>query len=443
MNKLFKINIKDNNYLEILFYAFFVIYLFLNGIREVGDTGAYFSCYYNRPPLIPIFFNIVKYISPNNYSYIILFIQITFGLISIYHFNIQIKKFGKVSGIYSLFTLILLSIPYFFGLRIANIMASEGLAYPLFLISISYLINALHNNTVKDFILFFLTVSFIILTRGQYLYLYVLFLIVISILILRRSLKLRHIVIILSFLAISLIFNNLFERSYNKVLHLKFEKSNSDWWLITPALYISSSADTLLFSYNKTQLELFKKMHQTLTKKQLSVEVFSQNKPGMNLAKYYGNNCNQIFYSVIDSVLITKFHYRIPETLQFDYNKLPEVKKVVNMMSYKLIMHNFKKYALFWTKYFIQWIGGYPYFVFFMIVFFIVFIEVLKNGFIRYDLTLLFIIQLCSLLNCSLLALFANFETRYTSFENTVFFVAFFLVIYNYFVSSSVSRTNK
>src|SRR4029078_6210281 len=144
----------------------------------------------------------------------------------------------------------ILSLPY--TLRWGNFLLSQGLAYPLFLLTVRYLFISLFKGNKKALYYGMVTLILLTLTRRQFLFMYVVFPCVILYIGYRYKLILKEIMFLLLMFGLTYLSADFLERSYNFFYHKPFSTVPSlGMQLIVAPLYLASEEDEVIFEDNQ------------------------------------------------------------------------------------------------------------------------------------------------------------------------------------------------
>ncbi len=133
-----------------------------------------------------------------------------------------------------------------FLIKNTGFILSEALSVHLFLLFMSYVIKWIKNKNTKHFVSGLVTVLFLLLVRGQFLFLIPAMLILI-IIFLRKSFK--QIVIFSMMVLIFLPVKQIIDRAYHKLVHGKFVSTPFGGFSVSiQPIFISEANDEALFS---------------------------------------------------------------------------------------------------------------------------------------------------------------------------------------------------
>jgi O-antigen ligase len=244
--KLFFIfqNISKEN--RILLGIFFLIFSYVMSKPPIVsyDTIGYLAANIKRYPGYTLLIRGFQFIFNDYYQYILVCFQVIINLFSIFIIFKNITQIFTFNFFINGLLLIILILPIFPPISLANNLASEGLSYPLYLLLISTSIDFLFKDQKHKIV--FISILFIALnlTRGQF------FIIpaIISFLYFLQKKKtifqngnLKYIIILLVLPLIS----NLIEKSFKKVVYGHFVTSPYSYInAVTLPLFVSNISDT-------------------------------------------------------------------------------------------------------------------------------------------------------------------------------------------------------
>jgi len=137
-------------------------------------------------------------------------------------------------------------IPYFSG-TLGNAILTEGISYPFFLLGTCSLLSGIYNKREKDFLVYLVYITLLVLIRGQFLFLYVVFPFII-VWLYRTNAKAR-IGMLAACCILSIFTGTLLERTYHLLANQRFITTPFGGMQIAIApMYLSTPQDSLLFS---------------------------------------------------------------------------------------------------------------------------------------------------------------------------------------------------
>jgi hypothetical protein len=234
------------------------VYVLYNGMATTNDSASYIGMSSMRSPLYPLLIKLLYFIGGSSYKFCLLCFQTFFGAFGIYVFCSFVHRYFKMLYWLSFLLSICLLAPYIVFGEIANIIMTEAIAYPLFLIAIRFLTEAVLEKRARPFIFYMLCCIPLILTRGQFLFFYPVSIIAIIILfILNKEKRKRQLKVTVIFV-LCIIFTALAERTYNFALYRQFDKvSLSGLQVSAIGFFVSEKSDSTLFK-DSTEQKFFK-----------------------------------------------------------------------------------------------------------------------------------------------------------------------------------------
>ncbi|HLW32560.1 MAG TPA: hypothetical protein VKX40_09895, partial [Aequorivita sp.] len=162
MNDLFKyFKFTRPNILLFVIYLGLFVYLILQPAIYSPDTYSYLGLHVYRSPGYSIFSRALQFALGDYFNPIIVGIQLVFGFFSIHLFSANCRYLFKMGPIPYLAGIAVLIFAYFPPLWIGNNICSEGIAYPLYLLLLSYSFDFLFRNENRKWI--HLSIVFILL----------------------------------------------------------------------------------------------------------------------------------------------------------------------------------------------------------------------------------------------------------------------------------------
>lgn len=225
-----------------------LIFVLWKGNLVHYDTASYEFNYFHRPMIYPVYlFLLTGFL---NLKIILILINSLLGIVAASLLSIKFCRTFNLGKLSEFFGFIVLLIPYVSNkYLVANYMIAENIAYPLFLFFIERLINAINCRfAIKSFIELLLATIFLVLVRGQFIFVYILISCIVIMLIINKHKK--RIVIFL-FVGLSIAAFNLIDSTYHYIVHGKFHITTFGGSLLAVnAFYNSTPSDSCLFEGN-------------------------------------------------------------------------------------------------------------------------------------------------------------------------------------------------
>ena len=343
MNDLFKYFklTRPNILLFVIYLGLFIYFIFQPAIYS-PDTYSYLELHVYRSPGYSIFSRGLQSLLGGYFNPIIVGIQLLFGFFAIHLFANNCRDLFKMKPIPYLAVISVLLFAYFPPLWIGNNICSEGIAYPLYLLLLSFSFDFLFRNENHKWIPLSIVFILLALTRGQFVLLAPMLAFLFILKEGRTIFQKSKIFFLLLFLVLPLNVQ-LIDRSYHKVVHGIFDP--------TPFSYVNAITLPLFVSEEDDVKDL-----KTQDEREIFMETYSELKNlGLLLSKTPGEVneqyafffkefpviCNQTFHPIsID-------HYAVEFGRQAHNAVLAE--KAAKEMLPVLVKNNLQKYiSLLW-----------------------------------------------------------------------------------------------
>ncbi|NOU18341.1 MAG: hypothetical protein HOO91_12365 [Bacteroidales bacterium] len=351
---LLKFQKKDYPFLVLSFliYSILCFVIFRRGLILAPDSDGYINPTIIRSPVYPLIIQFCKLLVGIYYDKLLLLLQIVIGLIGVGVFSkLLFKQFSLNKWLVLVISFMLFS-PYIFSIQVGNMLLTESLAYPLFLITIKYILEGMSGSNHRKFILSFFFLTLLILTRSQFLFLYPLIAIIFFYLFIfttTNKLKLLKLSIIFIGMVISCF---LLEMTYHYVVSGKFIRTPfTGIQLATNAIYVSSSKDSTIF-YDKAERQTFVKIVKEAENKQLTLSTFSS-KENTSFIHHYGVAYNEICWRTIYPILQKQIMSKNISDMYM------EIDKITISISKKLMLYNWKPFLTLYFKNMYNGMGGF------------------------------------------------------------------------------------
>lgn len=258
------------------------------------DTNSYINATTYRMPLYSTFARVLNFITGDFYNVIIVIFQLLISLIGINFFFSEISKHFHFNTIFKIATFLLLCIPLFPPLYVANNVCSEALSYPLFLFTFTFGIRFYFNETSKNLLLLSISCVLLALTRTQFLLLPVIF--AFSYLFYKRKLLKKTPIkkfLVLMLLPLVITFC---DKTYHLLKDGFFVSTPFSYInLNTAGLFVSTQEDIKDFK-NEDHKEIFKISRQFLTDNNL-LESQQETKSWEDKYQFYQKHLGKICYT--------------------------------------------------------------------------------------------------------------------------------------------------
>lgn len=414
LEKILFLKLKSANWFFYFLIVGFLIYLLSLGAIQAPDSEGYLQASISRSPGYPLFIKLMQFISKDHTETLLVMIQLLFG---VWATLLTAKTFQKIFSLEKVFFILfvgILLIPYV-G-KTGNYILTEGLAYPLFLFSMCYLLKGLVDKNNQALSLYFIYVTTLVLVRGQFLFMYVvgLFGLIYSFQYNKRTLT-RILLGIL--LVVSLTSCYVIEKIYHKLYHgvLALTPFTGVHFIIQP-LYISNIEDANLFE-DPNEKRLFLTVRQKMEERKMS-HVFTV---GHIDAPYH-------LYAHFDEILYGILH---PTLSQHGFGDLVEVDGRLKKMAIKLVKKHPKTFVKLYIRNLVGHLGGYYNACIVLFIFILSFFYIIryKNSFSLCA----FLFGLVVLGNSLLVALVQSLHIRYTFYSDVMLCCLLMALLYKGF----------
>jgi hypothetical protein len=394
----------------------FVVFIFIwlsAGVRLEGDSGSYIDGSILRSPLYPL---IIKLFSSIDGSlYLLILFQLLLGLYAIHIFLGALRKIFDFDIIIQTLVLAFIALPYYFitvnqRFFIGNLIMTESICYPLYLLASAAIIRAVIEQRLKFYLHFVLLMALLILTRRQFLFLYPFFAIVwLALFIQKEKIPFSRFVLLGIFI-LSIIATNMLERTYQYVRHDRFTTIPfTGRQLLVIPMFVAREDDKDLFN-DEERRDIFSLVYKYMADEDIAFSELGS--ISLNVYSAYERHYNHIS------------HYLIPGSAQAvlgdRYDEYAMDEHAVKI-SLALMKRHFKDYLRVYLKN-IEVNSGRKAIVFF---FFFLFVLTLIN-YIRLRSKVLLILLFAFIMqlgNYMLIALVEPIVWRYTVYTSQVMFV--------------------
>lgn len=162
--------LNKSNFLILLIYFFLFLFFLSKPAIISPDTYSYYHVDISRFPGYIVFLRAFHSVFGDFYDSFIVAFQILFGFLASFIIFKNCIKLFQLNHYLQIVLFIILLVPYFHPLSIGNNVASEGLAYPLYLLFISFSLDFLFKNQQKKLYYLSFTLLLLSLTRGQFIF---------------------------------------------------------------------------------------------------------------------------------------------------------------------------------------------------------------------------------------------------------------------------------
>ncbi len=414
-------SISERHFKYTLYVIFFIVFIIVinRSIVEFPDSEGYLTMSIIRSPIYPIFLASLKTIFSNNFYLATIIFQTFFCLFSINFLIKNIHSTMQISSFWYILLTIILLVPCVYNHNIVNRFLSEALAYPLYLLVVSYYILSFFKENIRYLLYAFPLLFLLILTRSQFF-----FLIPIAIFILlwinfkKKSFK-KYIWLYILFFVFPILTSTI-DKLYHGIKHNYFV--NTPWTglhLITPAFYVADKEDVSIYKSEKEK-HFFNAIFDILERKKLNINYLDSSV--YDETEYYLTNFTQIANHTIYDDGKDLLGNNLSENEKFI--KLDEITK---KMAFPLIIDNFTLWLKLYIKNFINAFENSRYaLLYFIILFFGLFqLKRMSTNKVKF----IIIGSLFTILNVAIVAIGMETIKRFTFYNDWIFFLIIFVFL--------------
>ncbi|MFD2542156.1 hypothetical protein ACFSSB_07490 [Lacinutrix gracilariae] len=414
----YKVTEKQFKYIIISILIAVFLFVVNKPILTFKDSSGYLNMIILRSAGYPIFLYVLKKTFGAYFNLAIIILQFTFGAYAIRFLIYSLKKQYSLNNLWYILLLIILLIPYVYNQNLANVILSESLTYPLYLICTAFFITAFLEKKAKHLVLSLPVLLLLILTRSQFL-----FLIPVAIIILLynsfTNKKFQNKGLLLLLIAFPFI-TSLLDKTYHKIVHNEFV--NTPWTgihLITPAFYVSDKEDYAIFDSEEEQL-FFKNTYADLYVKHLTTNNLLDEKYSGNDISTYINKYPEIANSTIFISGKKTYNNTVNEDKQ-----LIAIDRLTKKMTVPLILNNFKKWISIYVKNFVHAFGNAKYTLLFFVLLIFSLYQTKKES---KGYKIICLLTLLTLSNVALVSIGMHTIKRFTFYNDWVIFLVIFIL---------------
>lgn len=341
----------------VLLIGLFFFFLSKGSIMS-ADSLSYIQKEITRSPLYPLLIGFLQTLFGSQAYTVLVAIQLAFGFYTCFLMASFFQKRFKLNSFYFLFFLLITLTPYTF--HFGNTVLSEGLAYPLFLLSCKFLFESVMDKDNKRFYWFLIMLSLLILTRRQYLFLYIVGIIAILYLSIysKKFSKTQWVSLTLALVG-SVFITDFLERSYHYYYNGKFTTVPFvGIQLMTMPIYLSTPKDANLYD-DKEARTIITESSKLMSEKRCNASSVVSENESPEYWHYYVNY-NNVSWGSLSKAVATAY----PD--HWDWVTID--KKLVSMYWPFLKVH-WKRMSSLYIRNVIQSMGGYYLFIFIAFVF--------------------------------------------------------------------------
>jgi hypothetical protein len=428
--------IKDNKAI-IVFLSLACLYCLQNGVSFSPDSGTYISHGAIRTGLYPLTISVFQSLLKGYGLQALVGFQIVFAITAIYMIVNFLKITFNLTYFLQWICLSVFLIPLFI-FQSANGVLSEGLAYPLFLLTSYFFLKGILEKTIKHLYLFSFFLSLLVFTRQQYLFFYGIAIVaILFFMAVQRNFPKKGLFILSVALSLGGIFVS--ERAYHYVYHGSFASTPfTGIQLIIRPLYLAPIDAYKDFSDLKQQQFVKEVLKEVAHQKIVDTESdHYRTLEGFHL--YYNTIQHQICPSWLAKIWEKE---DLKDKIRSDFEYTRMLDKEMTLISFRLIRNNFIKYSASYIKDFILGAGGFSYLG---LVFFFNLL-CLRNIFWCHDKNpIYYAVIFATLIHLGNLAVICLVEPpliRYTYSTNILLFTMLIVMGYQLFQNTLFSKTS-
>ena len=349
------------NYLPLIFFTLLsMVLIFYKGTILVPDSNSYILSDLAagdivRPILYPFALDVVELLIGFKWINVMVWVQFVLGLIAIYLVAEWCQTIFQIPLLQRFGLYLILYLPYLIpDLWLGNSIASEALAYPLFLIFIRYFFTAFHNK--PDINYYYLTISLIlftliILTRKQF-YFMAPFLVIMPLLFSKfKTFKSTGVLICLTLVCLILSYS--VERVSNSY---RFGETTSSpdigMQFVVAQLYLSNQTQINLME-TEDERTFFAEAQEKMENQALSLQHLGESeRKSLGMFGAYFFNYNPILHTALD---ISQKKY---SEIGTNYERNVEADKLMMSVALKLFPNNMNGYIKLFVFNVIHGLGG-------------------------------------------------------------------------------------
>jgi hypothetical protein len=411
---------KLNKWLNAFFFLVFLIAA-VNCIRLgvvfFPDSDGYMNVELFRSCGYPIFLSLHKLFFGAFYLKMVVFSQFVIIFYAVFHFLNTVQQFVLKNVFFIGILFLILLMPLFYEFNLPNTILSESISYPLYLLVLSNLFHFIQFKTTKQLLFSILIAIFLMLTRGQFLFLTVVFLIVFIIFHKIEVFKKRNLMIAIFIFLIPFLITFI-DVAYHKIVHNR--AVTTPWTgvqIATMPFFLSNSSDVEAFD-DPVEKEYFNFVYQKLFEKKI---LQSQMDPNLDQMDYF-----KLVYPLISNFTINPDGEAFFKNVKTLDEKAIQNDKFSSKMFLPLVQRHPFEFAKLYIKNLGYGFGNTKYFLLFMIFLAVSFWFLIKKS--NQILWFIFVICLCGIGNVMLVSIAETCISRYCFYNNWVL-IAVFLVL--------------
>ena len=395
---------------SILFIVITLCFVLKTGAIYSPDSPGYLNMDIYRSSGYPLFIAFHKLFFGSFFIFFLLLSQFVLNIYGVFFITKNISNCLNLSKWNSNFLLILLSIPFFYEIKVINNILSEALAYPLFLLIAGNIFNFITFKNFKNIYFSILLLVILIQVRGQFLFVVPVLILAILISKTNNNYTKKHWIVIA--VAVSIPFISIStDTVFHKIAHNKAITTPWTGIQISALPFFVSKPKDYLTLKSKLQQDYFKFLYSNLEKK----KVLSSQVPEYPLSKidfYYANYveiANNIIGNSGEDFFKNKY---APDDLVVANDKMAA------SITLSLIKNNFIDWSKLYFQNIAKGIGSAKYLILNLLLLLFSMLKILKDN----DLIakFIFIGTLLIIGNITLVALAEPTTSRYCFYTNWI-----------------------
>ncbi|HZV11975.1 MAG TPA: hypothetical protein VFA55_02075 [Candidatus Kapabacteria bacterium] len=380
-----------------------------HGVVMHPDSDGYIQGDITRSALYPSLIHMFLFLSGTHGLLLLIIFQFLLGYVAITKTVNTLQNVFEFQDYLRWFVVPILLIPYVGGL-LGNVILTEGIAYPIFMLGMCSLLSGIRYKRGKDFLMYLVYVTLLVLTRRQFLFLYVVFVVLVIWLYLTKA-QMRKGVLILGFVA-SLLASTFLEKSYHLAMNQRFEAAPFGGMHFAIAqLYLSSPQDSVCFN------------------DALQRSVFVETRHDIEQDKLIPDE-DEIFNPFAYSLSFDKILYGHLLPILGKHNSLDPVlnDQMLTSMGLTLMEHNWKRFLHLYANNVIFYFGGYYFCALVGVLFLFSFYRSISSPF-EFITAASFFVLLTAIGNVTATCLFIFLQKRYSMYTDAFVILLIMIVL--------------
>lgn len=417
--KIFSL-INLENLIYFLISLFTLVFVLSQGAIYFPDSLGYLKMELFRSCGYPFFIAINQFLFGEIFISTLIFFQFLATLLASLFLARSIRESVKLNKWLAIILFVGLLLPIFSGIKSANLILSEAIAYPLYLFIIGNVVLGINLKQNKNFYFSFILTFILILVRGQFLFLIPILLFAVFLTYDKFILNKKNLFLIISIIAIPFL-----AVSTDVIFHkLRHNQAVTTPWtgiqIVTIPFFVSDKDDYLIFE-NKDQQEYFKFIYNKLEQKKLLLNQIPKNRDKIDF--FFKNYCNISNFTINDDGV--KF---FNEKLS-DEEKIVRNDKMTSSITIKLIKNNFSKWITIYKNNIIVGFGEVKDLFLILILLLLSFLFLFHRK--QFALKFIIFLSFLTIGNIFLVAIAEAVIKRYTFYNNWIV-IAIVLVLFQY-----------